>query len=300
LNTGFSKLGGIFVFLTFAGGIRCPVSAQDVVAVLSSDSPAYQEALSGFEEGYGHPVPTFTLSKGDVRLPDSPKVVVAFGGKAASHPYPADTTLVYCLTPMFWIGPEQPAAHRIRVNVATPIEALVPKLKEIQPGLKRLAVLVVTRSAINDDYQQKFIRLAHANGFEARIEYLSQANDLPDRLRALAGNIDAIWMPPDPLLVTPATFAIANEFGRFNNVPLYVPGDSLVDKGATASFVSSFRENGRTAGRIAIKVMAGALGDDVKAVYPDRYELTLNLTAAAQSGLTIPPDVVKKADRVIP
>ena len=77
------------------------------------------------------------------------------------------------------------------------------------------------------------------------------------------------------------------------------PMDSLVDKGATASFAASFRESGRKAGQMAAKAEAGALGD-VEAIYPDHYELTVNLTAAAQSGLTIPPDVVKKADRVVP
>jgi hypothetical protein len=292
---------GLWVGLLLAGTWLpgSPATAQDVVAVLSYDSPAYREALAGFEEVYGHPVPTFTLSKGDIHVPKTAKVVVAFGGKAVSYPYSADTTLVYCLTPMFWVGPEQPAVRRVRITVATRLDALLPKLKEIQPGLKRLAVLVVTRSTKNDEYHRELIRVARANGVEARIETLSQADDLPDRLRSLAGKIDAIWMPPDPLLVTPAAFAVAKEFARSNNMPLYAPVDSLVDKGATASFVSSFREIGRTAGRVAAQAEAGALGN-IEAVYPDRYELTVNVTAAAESGLTIPLEVVKKADRVIP
>lgn len=288
------------LLLAFVGSGWIPLAnAEDVVAVLSSESPAYREALAGFEEGFGRSVPTFTLSKNELHLPNSTKVVVAFGGKAATYPYPDGTTLVYCLTPMFWVGPEQHAGRRIRISVATRLDALLPKLKEIQPGLKRLAVFVVMRSAINDEYHRELIRVARAIGIEARIEYLSQADDLPDRLRSLAGKIDAIWMPPDPLLVTPTAFAVAKEFARSNNTPLYVPVDSLVDKGATASFVSSFRESGRTTGRIAAKVVAGTLGN-VEAVYPDRYELTINLTAAAQSGLTIPPDIVKKAERVVP
>jgi putative ABC transport system substrate-binding protein len=172
-------------------------------------------------------------------------------------------------------------------------------LKEIQPALRRLAVFEVTRSPGVSEYLDGFRHAAQTYGIMVRIEYLNQADDLPERLRSLVGEIDAIWMPPDPLLVTPAAFAVAKEFARSNNTPLYAPVDSLVDKGATASFVSSFRENGRTAGRIAAQAEAGALGN-IEAVYPDRYELTVNLTAAAQSGLTIPPDVVKKADRVIP
>jgi hypothetical protein len=274
-------------------------AAQNVVAVLSSDSAAYREALAGFEEGYGRPVPTFTLSKNDLELPDSARVIVAFGGKAAAVHYPADRTLIYCLTPTFWLKPEPRSGRRVRIFVATQPEALQAKLKEVQPTLKRLAFFSVSRSAEVTQYQQDFIRAAQANGIETRIEQLSRADDLPDRLRSLIGKIDAFFMPPDPLLLTASAFGVAKEFGRSNNVPFYAPMDNLVEKGATASYASSFRENGRTAGRIAAKAEAGALGD-IEAVYPDRYDLTINLTAAAQSGLTLPPDVLKKADRVIP
>jgi putative ABC transport system substrate-binding protein len=288
---------GLFLAAVWLPG--SPAIAQNVVAVLSSDSPAYRKALAGFEESYGHSVRTFILSQGDIQLPDSTKVVVAFGGKAATYHYPDNTTLVYCLTPMSWVGPEQHPGRRVRVNVATRLEALLPKLKEIQPGLKRLTVFIVTRAEKINEYHREFIRQARANGIEAQIDYLSRADELPDHLRSIAGKTDAIWMPPDPLLVTPTSFSIVKEFARSNNTPLYAPMDGLVDKGATASFVGSFRESGRTAGRIAAQAEAGTLSD-IAAVYMDHYELTVNLTAAAQSGLTIPPDVVKKADRVVP
>jgi ABC-type uncharacterized transport system substrate-binding protein len=55
---------------------------------------------------------------------------------------------------------------------------------------------------------------------------------------------------------------------------------------------------GRTSGRLAAKVVTGS-PDIVEKVYPDRVDLTLNLAAAAQSGLTISPEVVRKADRVV-
>lgn len=292
---------GLWVGFLLAGTwlISSPAVAQDVVAVLSSDSPAYREALAGFEETFGHSVPTFTLPRDEARLPNSVKVIVAFGGKAATHRYPEDATLVYCLTPAFCVGPDQHAGPRIRVYVAPRQQAFLAKLKEIQPNLRRMAVFEVSQSPAVTEYLKEFTRAARANGIEAHIEFLSRTDDLPDRLRSLAGKIDALWMPPDPLLVTPTAFAVAKEFGRSNNTPFYAPMDSLVDKGATASYAASFRESGRAAGRIAAKAAVGAL-DNVEAVYPERYELTINLTAAAQSGLTIAPDVIKKADRVVP
>lgn len=295
----FARSGTLTFLLVFVGWAQIPQAyAEDVIAVLSSDSPAYREALAGFEEGYGHPVPTFTLSKEDIQPPGSPKVIVAFGSKAATHPYPQDSTLIYCLSPSVFVGPEQHSGPRIRVYVAPRAEILLSRLRQIQPNLRRLVVFDVFSSPSAVNYFQNLQRLARANDIEVRVEYLTRVEELPDRLRSLAGKMDAVWLPPDPLLITPSAFAIVREFSRSNSVPLYVPVDSLVDKGATACVSSSFREMGHAAGQIAAKAVAGNLGN-IETVYPDRTDLTLNLIAAAQSGLTIPPAVVQKADRVV-
>jgi hypothetical protein len=276
-----------------------PAVAQDVVAVLSSDSSAYREALAGFEEGYGHPVLTFTLSKGDIHIPSSTKVVIAFGGKAAIHSYPADTTIVYCLTPALWVGPEQHAGLRIRIFVAPQPESLISGLKEIQPGLKQLGIFEMSSIPSKISYFDDFGRAAKAGGLQVRIEYLDRLEDLPDRLRLLKQKVNAIWLPPNPLLITPGSFAIIKEFGSSNNVPFYAPMENLVDKGATAFIGYSFREMGRKAAQVTTRVLAGDLNENVK-IYPEKIRMVLNLTAAAQAGLTIPPGVVKKADRVVP
>ena len=177
-------LHGFWAGLFLAGAYLQGSSAlaQEVVAVLSSDSPAYREALAGFEEGYGHSVRTFTLSKGDLQLPDSTKVVVAFGGKAATYHYPDDTTLVYCLTPAAWVGPEQHSGRRVRIYVAPPPDAFLSKLMEIQPHLRRLVVLNVTKTPGIANYLQGSCARPARTASKLQIEYLSRADDLPDLL----------------------------------------------------------------------------------------------------------------------
>ena len=295
----FARSGTLVFLLVIVGWGQISLAhADDVIAVLSSESPAYQEALAGFQEGYGRPVPIFTLSKEDIPSKVSAKVIVAFGSKAAAHPYPQSAALIYCLSPSVFVGPEQHSGPRIRVYVAPRPEVLLSRLKEIQPNLKRLAVFDILSSPPAVNYFRELQRLARTKNIEVRLEYLTRVEELPDRLRSLTGKMDAVWLPPDPLLITPGAFAIVREFSHSNNVPLYVPIDSLVDKGATACIGSSFREMGRTAGRLAAKAVAGNL-ESVEAVYPDQTDLTLNLTAAAQSGLAISPEVVRKADRVV-
>ena len=290
---------GLWAGFLLAGAwlVNSPALAQDVVAVLSSDSPPYKEALAGFEESYGHPVPTYTLSKGDFRLQESPRVIVTFGGKAALHPYPRGTTLIYALAAGILVGPDQHVGPLIKVRVLVTPEILMARLKEVQPALKRLAVFWISPTFI--DHFHDLQGPAQARGITLHAERMNTIDELPSRLRALKGQADAFWMEPDPLIMTPGAFATAKEFGRSNNMPLYVPMDNLVDKGAAASVSCSFRENGRKTGQLAAQAVAGQLrGGEV--AYIDKSLLTLNLSAAAQSGLTIPADVVKKADRVVP
>jgi len=76
--------------------------AEEVVAVLSSDSGPYLEALAGVRETIGQPVSVVHLAKGE-KTPRA-NVVIAIGGKAAVSTYPADATLIYCVAPALWSG----------------------------------------------------------------------------------------------------------------------------------------------------------------------------------------------------
>jgi len=298
LNTKFSKFGAIFAFLVFTGVIRCHASfAQEVVAVLSSNATPYQEALAGFKESFGRPVEVLSLSNGDIHLTQSERIIVTFGGKAALYPYPAGTTLIYCLAPGLLVRPDQHDGPRSKIRVDAMPDALISNLKDIQPGLKRLAMFWIS-PFFNETFKD-LQRVSQTFGIEIRGVHLESIDELPDSLRAISGHTDALFLTPDPSLITPSVFAVVKEFGHSNNLPLYVPIDSLVDKGASASVAPSFKEMGRRAGKLAAAAMVGNAGNP-EIVYPEKSLLTLNLTAAAQSGLQIPPDVVKKANRVVP
>jgi ABC-type uncharacterized transport system substrate-binding protein len=130
-------------------------------------------------------------------------------------------------------------------------------------------------------------------------EKVQGPGDLPDHLRHLVGErADALWLPPDPLLVNAQNFTALKEFSWANDVPFYAPNDGLVEKGAVASVSSSFREIGRAAALAALAARSGPVGH--KEVHPEKSETTVNLSAATQSGLRTAQDVLRKADRVLP
>jgi putative ABC transport system substrate-binding protein len=172
-------------------------------------------------------------------------------------------------------------------------------LREIQPNLRRLGAFWISPEPAIQDYFETLKFAAKAHGVELKADVLTREEELPSRLRSMVGQVDALWLPPDPMLITPSSFSIIKEFSLSNNIPLYVPLDSLVDKGATASIASRFREIGRTVGLTAARVVAGRASHDEN-IYSDKYFMVLNLTSAKQTGLDIPAEVVKRADRVVP
>ncbi len=127
---------------------------------------------------------------------------------------------------------------------------------------------------------------------------MESSQDLPDHLRRLvAHRADALWLPPDPLLVTSQNFTALREFSASNQIPFYVPNEGLVEKGGVASVSSSFRDIGRAAALAATEALSVRPGR--KEIHPEKCETTVNLTAANNSGLHTDPEVLRRAGRVL-
>lgn len=278
--------------LTLSAGVH----AQEVVAVLSAELGPYREAFEGFQEVLGRPVPSIPITEGTPRLSMETRVIVAFGGKAAQWEYPDRVVLIYGMAPGTTLGLRDRKGLSVEVNILPRAATVLARLKEIQPHLKRLAVLWSSKST--EDYLNEVRKASHSSGIEILSERLNGPVDLPDRLRSLFGKIDALWLLPDPVLVNAQNFSILKEYSWSNRIPFYAPTAGFVQQGATASVSSGFREVGRAAGLAAKEVLSGEWRQGI--VYPERAEVTINLKAADNAGLQIPKEALQNADKVLP
>jgi len=89
------------------------------------------------------------------------------------------------------------------------------------------------------------------------------------------------------------------EFAEKNRLPAVYPTERFVDVGALMVYAEDRSEQFRRAAEYVDKILKGAKPADLPVAQPTKFELVVNLKAAKQIGVTIPPNVLARADRVI-
>jgi putative ABC transport system substrate-binding protein len=269
-------------------------AAQEVAVVLSAASGPYQAVYESFVKSYGGPVVSYHLPEEAPAEAARARVVVAIGGEAALRTYSERTTLIVCLAP--GLAPRSPHGGPFAFVAMKPsAEDLLARLRTLQPGLKRLAVLWNAKDT--EGYIKELNRAAAALGIEIRSVRVAGPEGVPDALRALPGKADALWLAPDPNLVTPEAFQTIKQFSWDDAIPFYAPTAGLVSAGAAAGVSVSAQESGREAAELVRRALSGAALSET--VYPRKSELTLNPESAAKAGLVLTPEILGLADKVI-
>jgi putative ABC transport system substrate-binding protein len=112
-------------------------------------------------------------------------------------------------------------------------------------------------------------------------------------VRDTKGDLKAV----EAMVVSQATLII--DAARAKRWPTMFAEDSLVAKGALASYGHSYHEIGRISARHVQRVLGGANPQDLPVENFDRVDLVLNLRTAREIGLAIPQSILIRARRVI-
>jgi putative ABC transport system substrate-binding protein len=84
-----------------------------------------------------------------------------------------------------------------------------------------------------------------------------------------------------------------------NRLPAIYPRGDFVDSGGLMSYGADQIEPYRRIASMVDKILKGTKPADIPVEQPTKFEFVVNLKAAKQIGLTIPPNVLVRADKVI-
>ena len=89
------------------------------------------------------------------------------------------------------------------------------------------------------------------------------------------------------------------ELAAKNQLPGAYTMSEFVDAGGLMSYSPNIADNFRRAAGYVDKILKGAKPADLPVEQPTKFELVINLRTAKTLGLTIPPSVLHRADRLI-
>ena len=172
-------------------------------------------------------------------------------------------------------------------------------LKEIVPRLTRVAVFGTSTSP---DTAQSLseVDLA-AKAFGVKLQYLDvlSPKDFETAFQAASkGRADAmLWQVAGGVANAHRTQIL--ELAVKSRLPAIYHNSLYVDAGGLMTYSASITDLDRRAATYIDKILKGTKPADIPVEQPKKFELVINLKAAKQIGLTIPPNVLARADKVI-
>ena len=171
-------------------------------------------------------------------------------------------------------------------------------LKEIIPRLSRVAVLGASTQPGNEQSLKETEIAAGTLGVKIQyLEVLDSKNLVAVFQAAIKAKAEAM------LLMSGAVFTSQRkqivDLAVKNRLPTIYPQSDYMDDGGLMFYGPNITELFRRAATYVDKILKGARPADLPVEQPKKFEFIINLKAAKQIGLTIPPNVLARADRVI-
>ena len=173
----------------------------------------------------------------------------------------------------------------------------VELLREVVPGLRRLAIMVNVASPGSVLEMGEVQAAARALGLEVLTLEIRRAEDIASAFETLKGRAEALYVAPEPLVA--ANRVRINTLALGARLPTMHGLGANVEAGGLMSYGANFPDMYRRAAEYVDKILRGAKPADLPVEQPTKFDLIINLTTAKALGLVIPEAFLLRADEVI-
>jgi putative tryptophan/tyrosine transport system substrate-binding protein len=234
--------------------------------------------------------------------------VIVTSGPTATRPAKAATSTI----PIVMTFDDDPVGSGFVATLARPggnitgLSTLAPEisgkrlelLKETMPKIARVAVIgTASRQGVAQAMKEME---QSAAAFRIKLDFLDvqKPTEIADTFRAaVKTHTDAVFVLQSPIFNSHR--AQIAELAANSRLPSMYPASQYVEDGGLMSYGVSIADLDKRAASFVDKILKGAHPADLPVEQPKKFELLVNLKAAKQIGLTIPPTVLARADRVI-
>jgi putative tryptophan/tyrosine transport system substrate-binding protein len=171
-------------------------------------------------------------------------------------------------------------------------------LKEIHPKLSRVAVFGNSIQPGNPQALKETELAAAALGVQLQYIDIRSPKDIEGAFReASKGHADSVLVLGNVVVTSDAKKFV--ELAAKNRLAAIYWSPEFVEAGGLMAYSVSITDLFRRTATYVDKILKGAKPSDLPVEQPTKFELIINLKAAKQIGLTIPPNVLARADKVI-
>jgi putative ABC transport system substrate-binding protein len=173
----------------------------------------------------------------------------------------------------------------------------VELLREVVPGLRRLAVLANVSNPVSGAAMGEILAATKALGLDVVTLETRRAEDIAPAFETLKGSAQALFVVGDPFMIT--NRVRVNTFALVARLPTIYNQGEYVEAGGLMSYGANFPDLFRRAGDYVDKILRGTKAGELPVEQPTKLDLVINLATARALGLVVPPALLARADEVI-
>jgi ABC-type uncharacterized transport system substrate-binding protein len=171
-------------------------------------------------------------------------------------------------------------------------------MKETVPKVIRVAVLWDPQAPGSVPQWKESQQPARQLGLQLYSMEVSKAERYePAFKEAVKARNQAVWVTLNPL--ANSNQKLIAELAAGHRLPSICAREDYADNGCLIAYGPGYANEGKDGARYVDKILKGAKPAEIPVEQPMKFDLVINLKTAKQIGLTIPPNVLARADRVI-
>ena len=191
---------------------------------------------------------------------------------------------------------QNPGENITGTSDLTPMDQHLALIREFHPEMTSLGVIYNSGEANSRALVDLLKAETDKAGIKLEEATVARSSDVFQSARSLVGRAQAVYVPTDNTVVS--AFEALAKVCQDNKLPLYAADVDSVPRGAVAALGFDYYEHGRQAGAMATRIFRGADPATTPVETQQDLDLHINLPAAKAMGVTVPQELLDRAEKI--